>query len=157
MYKLGVPMADGATGLDGMLTHLLIEGGGIMMYSFQPRGLNPETGEPVDSFWIDPTRVVRGTEIPELYLGRDLLGTEVEDTASGFKGVVVSTVLHINGCLHVDVQPQGVLAKTNTRVKPHNFDIRRLKGARVPQLTEDQLAKSHAATPSPEAVSRWLD
>jgi len=157
MYKLGKPMKDKVTGLEGMLTHLQVEGkAGFMIYMFQPRGLNPETKQPVDCFWLTPDRIHGGIEVDEPYLARDVIGTEVEDMASGFRGTAVAAILHINGCLHIDVQPPGVVEKTGAKIKTHNFDIRRLQGERVPLLDDEALEKSKAATPSPEDVTSWL-
>src|SRR5438132_538386 len=81
--------------------------------------------------WLVGERVERGVMVEDPYLALDVLGTEVEDEASGFKGKAVASVLHINGCLHIDVQPSGILEETGTRIEPQNFDIRRLKGKAI--------------------------
>src|SRR5688572_1954638 len=128
MFKLQTPMTDKATGLDGHLTHLQVEGGN-RMYIFQPKGLTDE-GEPIDSFWISPDRVVGGEEIPDPYLGLEILGSIVKDKATGFEGMAVASVLHPNGCLHLDVQPAGK-TKSGKKVPRHNFDLRELEGEKI--------------------------
>jgi hypothetical protein len=153
MFKLGTMVKDTVTGLEGMLTHLHVEGeGGHVLYNFQPRGLNPKTQEPVDDMWIAPNRIKGATEVPEspqLSEAMKALNTEVEDQASGFKGIAVAAILHINGCVHLDVQPPGVVAETGKAIKRNDFDIRRLKGKAIKPLTEAQYEKSVAASPSP--------
>lgn len=59
MFKLGTPVKDNVTGLKGMLIHMMIEGDNVA-YTFQPRGINPKTQQPVDEFWIDADRVNGG-------------------------------------------------------------------------------------------------
>lgn len=156
MFKLGTVVRDSVTGLKGMLTHLQLEGDGPM-YLFQPHGLNPKTQEPVDEFWIAPNRVLKGQQIREPYLARDVLGTEVEDAGSGFKGIAVAVVLHINGCIHIDVQPPGRVAETGARIKRHNFDIRRLKGNAIKPMSEVERAVDEQRRPSPAAFVRLRD
>lgn len=152
MWKLGTMVKDKVTGMRGMLTHLLSEGEN-RVYLFQPRGLNPETGEPIRSIWIDPDRVVDGQEVSDTYLALEVLGTEVEDKASGFKGTAVGTFLHINGCLHIDVQPSGT-TKNGGVIKRQDFDIRRMSGKAIKQLSDDELDQSKQRTPSPAPFIR---
>jgi hypothetical protein len=153
MFKLGTMVTDSVTGLKGMLTHLQIEGDS-KMYLFQPRGLNPKTEEPVDAIWIAPDRILNGQDVAEPYLALDALGTEVEDEASGFKGVAVAAVLHINGCIHLDIQPAGIVKETGRPIKRNNFDIRRLKGKAIKPMNEAEREKSQTARPSPAPFPR---
>jgi len=148
MFKLGTLVKDSATGLKGMLTHLQVEMDGLMHYLFQPKGLNPENGHPVPKLWLVDSRIENG-ELTHVQLPTEVLGTEVEDIASGFKGTAISLVLHVSGCVHVNVQPKGVLAKTGGPIEPMDFDIRRLKGNRIPKLTEEAREKDQKKKPSP--------
>lgn len=150
MFKLGTIVTDTATGLQGMLTHLLIEQGGSNHYSFQPRGLNPETGAPVKKIWLSPERIEKGVpvEVP-ITIPMAALGTEAEDTASGFKGTVVGICLHLTGCFHVTLQPKGKLDKTGNPIEPMDFDIRRIKGPFIPVFSEEQVAVDQQRKPSP--------
>lgn len=155
MIKLGSEVIDAATGLTGTLTHLQIEMNGNRWYHFQPRGLNPENGQPVTGQWIVPNRINRpGPEKAEdsVDLPLAVLGTHVEDAASGFNGMAVALTLHINGCVHFDVQPKGVQEKSGAVIKPCNFDLRRLRGAAIRVLGDFELEASRRQTPSPEDV-----
>ncbi len=155
MIKLGSNATETATGLEGMVTHMQIEQGGETFYLFQPRGLNPETGAPVEKMWVVESRLsgVEKTATPKLPTG--VLGTEAEDMASGFKGKVTSICLHISGCVHVSVQPPGKLAKTGAPVQSCDFDIRRLRGPAIPVLTEDEREADQQRKPSPGEVTRY--
>lgn len=152
MIKLGSIATDKATGLKGMPTHLYIEMNNTRMYNFQPRGLNEETGQPIERFWLVEERLVGGERVAEPELPTAVLGTEVEDEASGFTGVATAITLHISGCVHVTVQPPGRIKKTGERIKADDFDIRRLKGKAVPKIDEQAREKDQARRPSPAAV-----
>lgn len=156
MWKLGTMVKDKVTGLRGMLTHFHFEGS-TEMYDFEPRGLNPKTQEPVEGFWLTPDRVMGGIEISRPYLAEEVLGTVVEDLASGFKGTAVSSILHINGCLHIDIQPAGVVKETGAKIKRHNFDLRRLKGKAIKPMSEKEIEASTAKAPSPAPFPRLRD
>ena len=151
MFKLGTMVKDSVTGLNGMLTHLQVEGDS-WSYLFQPRGLSPKTGEPVEPVWIAADRICNGVEIevtPELSGALNALGTEVEDQASGFKGIAVAAVFHISGCVHLDIQPRGVVAETGKTVARCNFDVRRLKGKSIKAMSEAERNEDQSARPSP--------
>ncbi len=148
MFKLGTDVKDSVTGLKGMLTHARLEGD-TLLYIFQPRALNPKTREPVEGFYIDKNRVVNGIDAPEPYLAREVLGSQVEDRASGYNGIAIASVLHINGCVHLEIQAQGVAPETFEKIKRQNIDIRQLKGKAIKQMTESEVVQSHTTTPSP--------
>lgn len=148
MIKLNTDVKDTATGLKGRLTHMLIEHGGTTYYLFQPRGLTTKTREPLDGFWITPQRVKGGVEIPTPELPTEVLGTEVTDDASGFKGIAIGLKLHVNGCVHLDVQAPGLTAE-GERIKAQDFDIRRLSGKAIKKMTEQEQAESERKHPSP--------
>jgi hypothetical protein len=64
MFKLGVTVTDKATQLTGALMVFFVSAS-QKMYSFQPKALSPETGQPVDQFWMDTDRVVGGVDDPD--------------------------------------------------------------------------------------------
>lgn len=154
MFKLGVPCVDSVTGLKGMLTHMQLDTSEQVWYNFQPNGLNPKTKEPVDSFWIDPARVSNCISTTAS-LPLEILGTEVEDTASGFKGIVINLVYHINGCVHADVQSKGTLPDSGNKINAVNFDVRRLKGKAIKKLSEKEIDSSTKEKPSPSLVRSY--
>jgi hypothetical protein len=149
MKKLGTIIIDKVTGSKGMLTIYALEMSGNQNYLFQPKALNPTTKEPVDTFWITEDRIVGGEEVYPV-LPINVLGTEVEDTATGFKGISISLYYHINGCVHVEVKAKGTIPKTGETIKSQNVDIRRLKGKAIKKMTEPQMEKSKIEKPSPE-------
>lgn len=155
IIKLGSVVRDRATGLSGMFTHLQVELDGREFYNFQPKGLNPEDGQPVKRAWLVPERVKGAIKHVSVDLPLEVLGSQVEDEASGFAGMVTALTLHISGCVHVHVQPKGILPKTGATIEPHDFDIRRLKGSAIKAMTEAERDASQAARPSPGASDRY--
>lgn len=147
-------ITDSATGLSGMLTHFQAELGGNRYYNFQPSGLNPEDGQPVKRLWLTEDRMTNAPTAKMVDLPLEVLGTEVADAASGFRGKATSVTLHSSGCVHVHVQPEGRLAKTGAAIESCDFDIRRLSGPAIPQLTEEQIERSEKKNPSPSATER---
>lgn len=148
ILKLGQIVTDGVTQTQGMLTHLCVNMEKHCSYIFQPKGLNPETLQPVEIILIEASRVVGGEEI-DVDLPVEVLGSEAEDLASGFKGTIIELIYHINGCIHVDIKPVGILPKTGATIASANFDIRRLKGPKIKPLTDKKLKKSIIKKPSP--------
>jgi hypothetical protein len=155
IIKLGSLVNDTVTGLTGMVTHLQVEMNGNRYMLFQPRGLNPETGQPVKVIWGVESRFVGGEMVDEPELPFDVLGTEVQDLASGFEGTATGLCLHITGCVHITVQPKGVLAATGGPVDSVEFDIRRLVGPAIKKLSEKQRDADQRRKPSPVAVTRY--
>jgi hypothetical protein len=156
MLKFGVPVVDKFTGLKGMITHLQVNSNRSEWYIFQPRGINPQNGKPVDNIWLSGDRLVGADDIPyPPDLPWDILGTEVEDVASGFKGIVTSITLHISGCVHANVQPKGIHKKTGQVVEGCDFDVRRLKGKSVKPMSEKKREKDQRIRPSPIHVTSY--
>jgi hypothetical protein len=149
MLKLGTPVKDTATGLKGMLVNMQIQLGGNRFYNFQPHGLNPTDGQPIKRIWVTEARVVGGVLIPETDLPVNVLGTHVEDEASGFNGTAVAMTLHISGCVHISVQPNGTQQENGSPIEDTDFDIRRLKGKAVPKFTEQEREADQRRRPSP--------
>jgi hypothetical protein len=153
-YPLNSKVTDSATGLSGSLVHLSIELGNVRFYNFQPRGLNPEDGQPVARFWVMPERIQNPPGEIETELPVEAIGTEVTDDASGFTGKAISLTLHPSGCVHIVVQPAGKLAKTGAKVEACDFDIRRVSGPAIPVLTPAARAESEYRNPSPSHCDR---
>lgn len=151
LLKLGSTVADRATELAGMITHVQIDSSMSPYYNFQPKGLNQETGSPIKGAWITEDRI-KGAIFIEIDIPLDVLGTIATDKASGFKGTVTAITMHISGCLHAVLQPKGN-KKDGSAIDAEDFDIRRLKGTKIPKLTEKQVEKQQKKKPSPANVS----
>jgi hypothetical protein len=154
MIKLGSIVTDVATGLKGMLILYQVSMDGSRQYVMQPEGLDRETCQPVKPIWLVPTRISGGEIIPEPDLSTQILGTQVEDEATGFSGTAIDVLLFMSGCLHVTVQPKGKLDKTGASVQPHDFDILRLKGKAIVPMTEPQKEERKKEKPSPMGIER---
>lgn len=148
ILELGNMVKDTVSATKGMLTHFTIDMGGNERYIFQPQGLNPKTGQPVEAIWVERTRITGAKEV-EVDLPLNVLGTQGEDMASGFKGTICEMIYHINGCLHVEIKPKGTLTETGGTIAAKEFDIRRVKGEAITPLNEKQLKESIKDKPSP--------
>ncbi len=155
ILKLGLMVEESASGIKGMLTHFQIDMSGNKNYQFQPSYLSPETHEPVEPIWVDPKRILGGTEV-EVELPIEVLGTHVEDKATTFAGTAVALVHHINGCNHFAVKPRGIVEKTGNSIRVRDFDIRRLKGEKIPVLSDEEIQKSQKEAPSPADTHEFI-
>jgi hypothetical protein len=124
-----------------------IEIGGGRYYHFQPEGLDESSGKPIKGYWVPAARL-SGDEVPEPDIPLNILGSQVEDELTGFKGMAVALTLHISGCVHALIQPKGT-QKSGEAIEPIDFDIRRCKGPEIPKLTKEERKESEAAKPSP--------
>lgn len=149
IIKLGSNCHDPVTGLDGAVTHLQIEMNHHIWYCFQPRGLDRETLQPIKRMWVADGRLTGGKLIDTPDLPVEALNTVAEDTASGFSGTAVAMTMHIDGCVHLQLQPPGVIEKTGAPIDPADFNILRLTGPGIPVLTEAEKDESRASKPSP--------
>lgn len=152
MLKLGTTVIDKTTGQSGMLTHAQIEKNGNLYYNFQPRGLHPKTGEPLDDRWLVDSNVLNGIEIEMPSIPIDILGSTATDSASGYAGIVVSLRLHLNGCVHCSLQSNTILEETGNVPRSIDFDIRRLTGDKIKSLTDSEFEDSIENNPSPARV-----
>jgi len=152
IYKLGEMVRDIVSDTEGMLTHMTVNMDKNEQYVFQPRGLNPETQQPVEKIYIDKSRIIGAIE-EEISIPVEILGTEAEDIATGFKGIIIGLIYHINGCLHVDIKPKGILTNTGSTIQSHEFDIRRVKGLVIPNLTKFKMKVSIKKNPSPDLIN----
>ena len=114
VLKLGTECTDRATELNGTVTHWIIDMGKNVDYLFQPRGLD-ENQQPLKKFFVCSERLdVKPENFEKVDVPFKILGSQVEDKASGFAGMAVEFVRHINGCFHVVIQPAGTLEGKNT-------------------------------------------
>lgn len=150
---------DTATGLIGTLTHLYVSHDESVRYIFQPRGLDPETHLPLESIWLTEGRLVHpetrtgNLEFTTTDLPIDAIGTEATDDATTYNGMVVGITLHINGCVHADLQRKGV-QKNGSPVKQCEFDVRRLSGESFPKMSKEAIKKSLVENPSPAPLPK---
>jgi len=147
--KLNQKVIDSATLNVGTLTGLYIDTNRSCSYLFQPHGLNKEDGQPLKAIFYPAARFIAGKtpiEYEELDVPLSMLGSDVEDVPTGFKGTAINLIYHLSGCVHVDVQPVGS-DKKGEMLSPCNFDIRRLKGKMVPKLSEADFDRSKKEKP----------
>jgi hypothetical protein len=125
---------------------------GEVKYVFQPAGLNKE-GQPVNRSYLSAARLeVTEGDYELVEVPFEILGTTVRDDASGFEGMAISLIQHINGCFHVEIQPPGLLEESKMPVKACEFDLRRCSGEAIKSLTESEYQQSVKRNPSPEEM-----
>lgn len=157
VIKLGTVCYDIATELDGTLTHWVVGMGCQVLYLFQPNGLDGE-GQPVNNILLEIERLrYKREDLEKVEIPFEILGTIVKDKASGFTGMAVSFMRHINGCFHVYIQPKGVNAKTNSPIVRNDFDLRSCDGDMIKELNEKALARSKKKNPSPSGKKFMTD
>lgn len=151
VLKLGKPCTDIATELDGQATHWFITMNHSVAYLFQPTGLNPKDGQPVEKIYLDSGRIkANDDDWEEAEVPVEILGTQVTDTASGFTGMATALVMHCTGCFHVQIQPSGTLPETNSPVERRDFALVLCKGDAIPVMDE---AVEKKERPSPDGSS----
>ena len=154
MLKLGTEVKDIASNQLGMLTLMQIEMNDSTYYYFQPKGVNPKTGEPVDGRWVVDATIEDAIKIPDPDLPLEVLGSHATDMASGYTGMIISLRLHLNGCCHVSIQSSQLL-ETGNVPQSVDFDLRRLVGDKIKILDEVKLEESKLETPSPMNVKPY--
>lgn len=149
--KLGTVCEDRATHELGTITHCIIDLDQRIDYIFQPRGCNPEDGQPVKRTYIELTRLAQlnDDDFELIDVPIEILGSDATDKASTFSGMAVAFVRHLNGCFHVRIQPPGRVPKTNSFIAACEFDLRGCSGPNIPVLSEAAKAESQRQTPSP--------
>ncbi len=153
VLKLGTVCKDRATKLEGTLTHWIIEMDQHIVYLFQPRGLD-ENRMPVKKLLLGVSRLeTEEGDFETVEIPFEILGTKVADKASGFAGMAVQFVRHINGCFHVSIQPEGLIERTGLPIAICDFDLRQCTGDKIIELSETALAESRMARPSPTGDS----
>lgn len=158
VIKLGTECFDKATELQGTVTHWTLSMGGNINYFFQPRALD-ESGQPVDHLFLEEQRLsVKSGDWEEVEVPLfNLLGTIVEDKASGFKGMAVAFLRHINGCFHVFIQPSGLNEKTHSPIQKRDFDVRSCTSPLIEELSPEKLEESKKKTPSPSSFGSQFE
>jgi len=152
IIRPGSFVKDRATNLSVMLTYAHIGPGGVIRnYGVQNKGINPDTQHPVPSRWINPAQLETDakTAYKDIDVPIEVLGTKVTDKASGFTGNAIAFVIHLNGCIHVEIQAEGINKKTGGCIDVTDMDIRRLKGPKVPVMTVEEQDASERRDPSP--------
>ncbi len=152
ILQLGTVVLDSVTGLKGMLTHFHIDMSGNQNYLFQPQKLNPETGQPVDTYWLNSERVPLAKTI-DFELPMHIIGKQAKDIGSGYSGTIIGITLHINGCVHAELKAKGFIKKSGEAIKAIDTDVRRLKIEGVKMLTPTALQASIKEAPSPAPIS----
>ncbi len=142
IFKPYVWMKETTTGIKGQLLHALVCRDNIITYMFQPVGLHPKWKVPNDPYAIFTTRIPKDMETETVELPMELLGQEVEDSITGFKGIASAFIIHPDRCVHVSVVPKGVNPETNNKWQEDEFDIRRLKGRAMDKLLKDLNAEN---------------
>jgi hypothetical protein len=141
---------DKATELKGTLTHWVMGMDRRVFYLFQPYGLD-DKGEPIGKLSLEMERLnLKPTDFEMVDVPVEILGSIVTDKASGFTGMAIDFVRHVNGCFHVAIQPKGILAKTKEPVKKCEFDLRGCKGKQIDNPTGTKLEESKRDKPSPD-------
>ncbi len=149
LVKLGTVCRDKTTDLEGTITHWIMDMSQQVNYLFQPRGLDDE-GQPVKKLYLDEARLeVTDDSYEEVDIPFEILGTQVRAKASGFTGMAIEFIYHINGCSHIFIQPAGLCEKTKKPFAKNDFDIRECEGEVIAQLSEPELAQSKREKPSP--------
>ena len=154
VLKLGTVCLDKATQLKGTLTHCVLGMGPGIRYIFQPKGLDEE-GQPVKRLIFEGERLeVSEEDFETIEVPFDILGSQVTDKASGFTGMAVKFIRHVNGCFHVAIQPKGVSPKTRMAIDENDFDLRGCIGEKIPSLTPSERKDSEEKRPSPAHTVR---
>lgn len=149
VLKLGTVCQDNGTGLKGTLTHWSIDMGKSVNYLLQPKRLDEE-GLPVKKLLVREERlVIKDSDFEYVDVPFEILGSDVTDQPSGFSGMAVEFIRHLNGCFHVLIQPKGINPKTKMPAQQCDFDLRSCTGKKIVKLSKLELAKSKKDTPSP--------
>lgn len=149
IIKRNTPIVDQTSKIKGIVTHVTFLQGGVRLYTFQPKGLNPETGLPAGTEALTEGNFGDDWEEEEVEVPLDVLGTPAKDSVTGFKGNVSAIILHPNGCVHASLQPEGVNKKTGKSWDSCDFYIWRLTGPAFPKLSEKQIEQKEKKNPSP--------
>jgi len=150
VIKMRTECVDSATGLTGTVTHWLINMEEKIDYLWRPKGLDGE-GQPLNAIAACAKRLkVADNDFEEVDIPFEILGTEVTDTISEFTGIAIGFLRHVNGCLHVYIQPQGELPGKKGPIERADFDLRGCTGPMITQLSEPELKESEQKNPSPD-------
>lgn len=149
VVKIRTICKDNASGVKGMITHVVIGMDRSVKYIFSPEGLT-EAGEPLKPKYLEANRLDT-KEFENLEVPLEILGSQVTDDASGFTGMATDLWMHPNGCFHIMIQPSGK-AKDGELIKSHDFDIRQCSGVMIQKIPEPVKEASRKDRPSPAAI-----
>lgn len=159
ILKLGQKVRDSITKVEGVLTIFTIDCGKNKNYLFQPRGLNPDNGFPLDTYWVTKNRVIPFDSEELLYdnikMPTEILHTLVYDKITTFAGIAIGLTYYLNGCIHVDIKPR-TLSPNGNSIEAKECDFRRLEGEAITTMTEKEHTKSIQEAPSPEVKPSHL-
>lgn len=145
-------VTDLATGLKGTITHVSIDMGFVPRYYFQPEGLDPANGNPLDPIFTGigrfPDVEQKMVEIPG-----EVLGTQVTEDTTGITGMCVSLLVHPTECVHYAIQRPG-LTKDGKVYDIRDADSRMCSGPAIKQATEEEKKEDIKKKPSPSRLPR---
>lgn len=134
MIPRGTTVKDKVTGITGIVVQYFQKIGGNTLMCIQPpmdKSGNIPDAVFLDEFGLDivKTKKVLPNVPPVDDSVTIQLGEEVEDMASGFRGIATSKTVHLNGCVYFGVQPKHKEDKLMTTTLPEeiSFGHRRLK------------------------------
>lgn len=151
ILKFNVDYKDRATGLIGRIAMWTVDMGHRLDYVWQPKVLNKETGHPIDRFYFPAERLETVPDnFHEVEVPLEILGKQVTDDNTGFTGMAIALVQHVNGCFHVVIQPSQILENTGAPVARREVDLRQCSGEGIPKWDAVALAQSKVERPSPD-------
>lgn len=151
MLKIHTGCQDTATGLEGTITHRTIDMSGNVKYLHQPKGLNPETGAPVESVYLEHSRLnTQDNDWESVEVPMEILGSQVTHDASGFTGMGIMFIQHPHGCFHIKIQPAGVIEKTRCPIEAREFALVGCSGEKIKKLSPEEKKAEETKRPSPD-------
>lgn len=153
MKKLGVPTTDKVTGLEGVLTHAMVDSAKQVNYLFQPTKLT-EAGTTMELFRVTAARVPDAEEEEGVDIPVEILMSEVRDKHTGFNGICVGITLHLYGCIHLFIQSKEL--RKGEVPPPQDFNILSCEGEAIKALSEVEVKKEVAVRPSPSPTGSHI-
>jgi hypothetical protein len=133
--RLGMTVKDPASGLIGIANMKAELISGSVQYAIQPVGDGKSMPEGffVDDFMLEfvDDGVSKRAPAPDA-AARFVLGEDLQDTISGFRGIAVQRTTYLNGCVHYTLQPEerrkSLVAKlVGEPSRSQHFDHKALK------------------------------
>ena len=158
VIALDADVEDKATREKGQVTHVRVGiGAGTTWYCVQPKRLDQKKKIPSEAMWAEEGRLVtKDSNWVDIEMPVEMIGTEVTEKASGFKGLCVGLITHHGGCVHAEVQAPG-RDEDGKLIKLQDFDILRLKGEKVPKFTPKEAEQRKKDKPSPAGHPALFD
>ena len=140
IFELGKTVKDKVTGMEGHLSHALINPEHVT-YLFQPKNVIAESGKMAEDIHMPAWRVSGGKKVTG-EVPVEILTKTVEDRTLGVKGIALQIAIHLNGCVHVWVQQKG----HNSSFKQYaqhscyieNLNGKCMKGHKILQFVKEQ-------------------